>query len=238
MSASGSMPGSSSGHRGRHSAPAVDEPVSKRRARPRWALAGIVLLVLVVAVATVMVGVVVRNGRDGDRRGAGRVVALDPPPTRDERALLEHIPFAVRIADAKVTWEEAADCQRGPVSSRVVATFECTLAGFGAEEVRYSLYASRRAMDRTYAREVDAVGVEPFTGSCRRGGPADANWQSPFSGAVGSVLPDGRVLCFQQDRVGTIVWTSSRLSILSTASSSGGWKALHRFWSEVAGPFE
>lgn len=241
MSASGPTPGSSERLRESPPAPAtgVGEGASDARGRSRGMLAGIVLFVVVVAAATVAVGVAVRNERGpANRTGSVSVVALEPPPTPKERKLLAYIPFAQEVSGAKVTWDAVADCQRGSVDRGEVASFECTLEGFGAEEVRYSLFASRRAMDRAYAREVGAAGVEPFTGSCERGPPGEENWQSSYSGAVGSVLADGRVLCFRRGGVGTFVWTSSRLGILSAASSSEGWEALHRFWSTTAGPFE
>jgi hypothetical protein len=239
MSASGPTPGSSARPPEPPPATPVGGGASDARGRSRWMLAGIVLLVVAVAAATVAVGVAVRNeGDPANRAGPVRVVALEPPPTPEERKLFDHIPFAQEVSGSKVTWDAAADCRRGPIDRHVVASFECTLTGFGAEGVRYSLFANRRAMDRAYAREVDAAGVEPFTGSCEQGAPAEENWQSHYSGAVGSVLPDGRVLCFRRDRLVTYVWTSSSLQILSTASSSGGWKALHGFWSTTAGPFE
>ena len=226
--------------------PAAPVPAraSGRRRRSGWVVGAIALIVIAVAVAigVVVAGLAIRDeagpGSDGPPAGPVTVETLDPPPTKAERRLLSFIPFATEVSGADVSWHARADCERRSLAADVVAGFGCDLTRSGAETVAYSLFGSQHALERAYAAEVEASGVEPYTGSCKRGGPGEGNWQSGFSDAIGSVLPDGRVLCYERDGATVFVWTNLDLRVLATASSSGDVKALHRFWSTEAGPFD
>ena len=210
--------------------------------RSRWVVPLIVILTVLVVGASVAIAALIVRNRDEHRaadaaNAPGSIVTFDPPLTRDERRLLEHIPFVVDLSGSRVSWQERASCGRAEFEGSAVASFGCELDGAGAETIRYTRYPSLPAMSRAYDQAVDAAGVDRYRGACKDGAPAEGNWQSSFSGAVGSVLPDGRVLCVERDGVGTIVWSHDDLRVVSETSSSEDWKALYRFWSTVAGPF-
>jgi len=217
----------------------VPAPVAPRRAG--WAVPLIVVLTALVVVASVAIAALIVRNRAEQRaadavNAPGSIVTFDPPLTRHERRLLEHIPFVIDISGSRVSWQDRATCARAELEGPAVASFGCELRGAGAETVRYTRYPSLPAMSRAYERAVDAAGVDRYQGACKDGAPAEGNWQSSFSGAVGSVLRDGRVLCVERDGVGTIVWSHDDLRVVSQTSSTEDWKALYRFWSTVAGP--
>jgi hypothetical protein len=109
----------------------------------------------------------------------------------------------------------------------------CEFREAGAERVRYTAYASAAAMARAYERVREASGIERYAGACADGPPAEGNWQVT---GTGRVVADGRILCLERDGVGTIVWTRDDIAVLSVATSTGNWGALHHFWSAEAGP--
>ena len=225
-------------------APPTPPPVGPRPPAPRrsgWVVVLVVIVATIVVVAvSVAIAAIIVHDREANLGPAGEVnrgttVTLDPAPTREERQLLGHMPFVVDVSGARVTWRENADCARVPLGAGAVASFECALTGFGADTVRYTLFESEPAMTRVYDEAVDAAGVDRYQGSCKAGAPAEGNWQSSFSDAVGNVLPDGRMLCTERAGEGSIVWTHDDLRVMSETSSPGAWKTLYRFWSSYAG---
>lgn len=211
------------------------------RSRPSgWALVGAFVLALIVVVAAIGIPVAIMRNRD-DRRTesqdrSGRATTFDPPLTDAERELLPHIPFVVAMDASRVVWARSVRCARSTLAQRAVASFACDLSGAGADRVVYTAYDSTASMARVYERLRTTAGVDRYEGLCRNGPPAEGNWQVTVGGAAESVVSDGRVLCLRREGVGVIVWTYDGPAILSEASSTGGWAALHRFWSTDAGP--
>jgi hypothetical protein len=201
----------------------------------------VTLVTVVVVVASVAIAALIVRNRDEQRTAdaadaPGTVVAFDPALTHEERQLLQHVPFVLHVDAARVSFREGVRCDRVETEGAAIAGFECELRSAEADRVRYTRYPTRPEMLRAYDAAVDTAGVPRYQGACKDGPPAEGNWQSSFTGAVGSVLPDGRVLCVERDGVGTIVWSHDDLRVLSETSSTGPWRGLYRFWSTVAGP--
>lgn len=215
-------------------------PETERRWPSGSTVSWAALLAAIVVAVSVVVAALVLSARDEQRARdeRGRVVVFDPQLTRPETELLSHVPLVQRVSGSRVVWRRGARCGRAELSGGAVASFACDLRDAGAEGIRYTAYPSVEDLTAVYEREREAAGVERWQGSCKAGPPAEHNWQSSYSGAVGSVLPDGRVLCIERDGVGTIVWTREDVRTLSETWSSGDWAALHRFWSTEAGPLE
>ena len=153
----------------------------------------------------------------------GPIASPAPFPAELERALLRHVPAAIRRT-----------CRRAPAPVAAALAHVSCIPGRGASTLDYVWYPNAATMEADYDRVVGSLGVTRERGHCARRWPAEGTYA-----VDGRVV--GRLVC-ARSREGPlrIVWTDARLNITGDATRRDArrQRAFYEYWRTDAGPIE
>jgi hypothetical protein len=141
-------------------------------------------------------------------------------PTARERALIAHLPRAVR-----------ASCERtdaGAQAPNSITSVYCRLKGRG---VYYEQFSGLAPMQEYYEGKLRLHDIKRDTGSCETRENSEGTYSQGREGTV------GRITCYRVSGTPWIVWTHNRLRVVSTLlGSSDTPRQVYDVWKD-AGPF-